>query len=346
MKAAEVAELSDSEVELSESEDDEQPEERSADGPRADAIYNVEAMHEKLEEIGRSEDIDWIQFPVVTYEYTGADIDANDDLAREVVFYTQALEGAREAIEKLRNLSIPIFRPEDYYAEMVKSDKHMLKIKDKLLFQKQKLEEADERKKQREAKKYSKEVQAEKVKERQKEKKRNIESVKKWRKSREQSGYRETNDEFPVDVDDGEGPARKKRKFDGGISGKGDGLSSRVERGSRGARGGKPNNDYEVNGLDTPMKNGEVSARSSRGKGEDRRGDRTSLTRGRGPSRRRQERDNQFGYGGRKSFSKRNTAESSADVGGFKSSSRGGFKGTARGGSRGLKAGHRGKRKP
>eukprot|EP00494_Astrolonche_serrata_P013234 UN13351 len=72
---------------------------------------------------------------------------------------------------------------------MVKTDTHMHKIKGKLLFEKKKIEEAEERKKARESKKRSKEVQAEKLKERAKEKKESIESVKKWRKQRQQGDF-------------------------------------------------------------------------------------------------------------------------------------------------------------
>ena len=105
-------------------------------------------------------------------------------LAREMAFYTQALDGTRQAFEKLQSMGLPFLRPPDYYAEMVKTDSHMLKIKGKLLIEKKKIEEAEERKKAREAKKISKEVQAQKNKERAKRKKEDIESVKKWRKQR------------------------------------------------------------------------------------------------------------------------------------------------------------------
>lgn len=57
-------------------------------------------------------------------------------------------------------------------------------MKDKLLHEQKAIEEAEARRKQRENKKYGKEVQAAKLKERAQSKKKDIESVKKWRKQR------------------------------------------------------------------------------------------------------------------------------------------------------------------
>lgn len=54
-------------------------------------------------------------------------------LLRIVIFnytfsYRQAQVAAKEALEKLRKLGVPTERPEDYFAEMVKSDAHMQKV--------------------------------------------------------------------------------------------------------------------------------------------------------------------------------------------------------------------------
>ncbi|BBG97224.1 Probable rRNA-processing protein EBP2 homolog [Prunus dulcis] len=57
------------------------------------------------------------------------------------IFYTQALEGARRAFEKLQSMGLPFLRLEDYYAKMVKLDSHMEKVKGHLLIEK-KIEEA------------------------------------------------------------------------------------------------------------------------------------------------------------------------------------------------------------
>lgn len=43
--------------------------------------------------------------------------------------YQKTLENVKKALSKLEELSIPYKRPDDYFAEMVKTDEHMLKIK-------------------------------------------------------------------------------------------------------------------------------------------------------------------------------------------------------------------------
>jgi len=59
----------------------------------------------------------------------------------------------------LADLEIPFRIPPDYFAERVKPDRHMDRIKDKLLEEKAKMAAVAERKAQKEAKKYAKQVQ-------------------------------------------------------------------------------------------------------------------------------------------------------------------------------------------
>lgn len=49
-------------------------------------------------------------------------VDIHDDLKREVAFYDNALEAVTLAREQCETVGIPFTRPEDFFAEMVKSD--------------------------------------------------------------------------------------------------------------------------------------------------------------------------------------------------------------------------------
>ena len=51
-----------------------------------------------------------------------------DDLQRETLFYKQAQTTALEGLARIKALGIPTKRPEDYFAQMAKSDEHMLKV--------------------------------------------------------------------------------------------------------------------------------------------------------------------------------------------------------------------------
>lgn len=83
---------------------------------------------------------------------------------------TAALSSAKRGFTKLKDLKVPFTRPTDYFAEMIKSDAHMEKVRQSLVSEKKRIEEAEERRKQRELKKFGKKVQTEKLLERAKEK--------------------------------------------------------------------------------------------------------------------------------------------------------------------------------
>jgi rRNA-processing protein EBP2 len=51
-----------------------------------------------------------------------------DDLQRETLFYRQAQSAIIEGLARLKTLGVPTKRPEDYFAQMAKSDDHMLKV--------------------------------------------------------------------------------------------------------------------------------------------------------------------------------------------------------------------------
>jgi hypothetical protein len=57
----------------------------------------------------------------------------------------QALAGAKAGIQRLQEAGVAWLRPHDYYAEMVKSDGHMARIKQQLVYEQKQIEEADER---------------------------------------------------------------------------------------------------------------------------------------------------------------------------------------------------------
>ena len=84
--------------------------------------------------------------------------------------YKTAVAITKQALIQLDHSGVPYKRPEDFYAESVKPDAHMAKIKQILLNEKKRIDDVEERKKQRELKKYAKSVQSERLKERAKQK--------------------------------------------------------------------------------------------------------------------------------------------------------------------------------
>lgn len=209
--------------------------------PSKTSIYNKEGLLDKLKDIAWPEDVDWIHKLSLDMQQE-QEVDVNDDLARELAFYTQALEGTREAFLKFQTVNLPFLRPSDYYAEMVKTDSHMEKIKGRLLVEKRRMEEAEERRKARDNKKKAKEVQALKQKERVKQKKDEIESVKKWRKQRQQGGFPEKDGDMGLPFEDGKESDMSKKNKRQGVSpwdrsgGKGKGKEQKGGNGKRKSR--------------------------------------------------------------------------------------------------------------
>lgn len=139
--------------------------------------------------------------------------DVEDDLNRELAFYAQALSAAKTGRQKLRAEGVPFTRPVDYFAEMVKSDEHMGKIKAKLIDDAAAKKASAEARKQRDLKKFGKQVQQEKLKERAKEKKDMLEKVKILKRKRQSTGIEADREEniFDVALEDASTTDRKDR---------------------------------------------------------------------------------------------------------------------------------------
>jgi rRNA-processing protein EBP2 len=109
--------------------------------------------------------------------------DANDDLTRELEFYRICRTAATEARSLLKKEKIPFTRPSDYFAEMVKSDEHMGKVKKKLYDEAANKKAAAEARRVRDAKKFGKAVQIAKEQERAKEKRQTLEKISSLKRS-------------------------------------------------------------------------------------------------------------------------------------------------------------------
>ncbi|KAK9827984.1 hypothetical protein WJX81_005158 [Elliptochloris bilobata] len=152
-------------------------------------MYNTEALHSALEDISWPEGATWEESLAVTGDNAEQVADVDDDLTRELAFYNQALAAAKAALSRLEGAGVPWRRPADYYAEMVKSDVHMARVKAQLMHEQAQIEAADERRKQRDSKKYAKQVAAEKKKEKAQSRKAAVADVSKLRRQRARQGY-------------------------------------------------------------------------------------------------------------------------------------------------------------
>ncbi|GMP70008.1 hypothetical protein CsSME_00029051 [Camellia sinensis var. sinensis] len=109
------------------SESESQDEDVKLTEPSKNSIYKRDGLLDKLGDIGWPKNVEWLHTLSLDIDQQ-QEVDVNDDLARELAFYTQALEGTRQAFVKFQSMQLPFLRPSDCYADMVKSDTHMVTV--------------------------------------------------------------------------------------------------------------------------------------------------------------------------------------------------------------------------
>ncbi|XP_035719031.1 probable rRNA-processing protein EBP2 homolog [Vespa mandarinia] len=105
-----------------------------------------------------------------------------NDFRRETMFHRQAQGAVVDAIARIKKLGIPTIRPDDYFAEMAKTDKHMQKIRENLMKKKIIAQRSEKVRQMRQQRKISKQMQVEATLKKHAEKRKMLEEVKKYRK--------------------------------------------------------------------------------------------------------------------------------------------------------------------
>ncbi|KAG0006523.1 rRNA-processing protein and EBNA1-binding protein ebp2 [Modicella reniformis] len=162
-------------------------------------INNESALRRLCEQIALPTNIPWSETQSIVSTKPISVMDPDDDLNREVAFYNQALEAAVLGRERIRKEGGVFERPGDYFAEMVKSDEHMSKIRQKLLDENASIQAGEQAKAQRELKKFGKKVQTEKRLEREKAKADALEKINVLKRKR-QGNDNSTNTDDGFDV--------------------------------------------------------------------------------------------------------------------------------------------------
>lgn len=145
-------------------------------------------------------------------------LDIHDDLKREVAFYNTALEAVNLARPKCQEAGIPFTRPDDFLAEMVKTDDHMAGVKDRLIYENKKIEAVAQRKSNKEQKLRHKESQSNRLAEKAKRKRDHFQEVEEWAnsaaKNRGGALRDDVDDHFLNKRYDGSGPSQKRQGMD------------------------------------------------------------------------------------------------------------------------------------
>lgn len=133
-------------------------------------------------------------------------LSVHDDIKREISLYNMARENVKKGMEILVQAKIPISRPDDFFAEMLKTDEHMAKVKSRLLQQSKKVASFEEKKQRFENKKFHKAIKAYKQGEKHQEKRQNVENINTLKKKISERGGDIDEKEFNKIFNGGERP--------------------------------------------------------------------------------------------------------------------------------------------
>ena len=207
--------------------------------------------------------------------------DVNDDLNRELAFHKQCLIAAKAGGYQLKKEGVAFSRPADYFAEMVKSDEHMGKVKQRMTDKAANRKAAAEARKQRDLRKFGKQVQVAKLQDRDKAKRETLEKIDILKRSKLPLGYSPQVSPWAIMLT----CSQERNNTDTGGAEEADLFDVALEDASKPDKSGRPS--------------------------------RTGQN-GRGPNK-RQKKDEKFGFGGKKRFAKSGDAVSTSDFRGFNS---------------------------
>lgn len=234
-------------------------------------VDNTDALRRIRETIQLDPSLPWTETLVISFPET-VEADVDDDLNRELAFYKQALYSADLARSLAASHSLPFTRPSDYFAEMVKSDAHMERIRARLLDERSGIKKSEDKRKEREAKKFGKQVQLDKQRERERGKKEMDERLKSLkRKHKGALDNAEVDGEsFDVAVEDAisDSPAAKRARGRGGKSMSRSTRDGKFGFGGKGHRS-KQNTQSSTDDFDSGPGRG---GRAGRGRGASKRG--------------------------------------------------------------------------
>lgn len=163
-----------------------------------------------------------------------------NDFRREMLFHRQAQAAVVEGIKRLHDLKIPTKRPDDYFAEMAKTDEHMQKVRENLSAKQQGQAKSERLKQIREQRKMGKLIQRQARVQKETEKREMLDKLKKFRKGKLKNlDFLEDNRKSGGGNAAGKRNARDK-KF--GFGGKKRGLKRNTKDSSMDTGGSKPFN--------------------------------------------------------------------------------------------------------
>lgn len=119
-------------------------------------------------------------------QYNPSEDPVLNDFRRETMFHRQAQGAVIDGIARLKKLGLRTIRPDDYFAEMVKTDDHMQKVRENLMKKQFETQRSEKVRQLRTQAKVGKQMQIEATLKKHAEKRQMLEEIKKYRKGKRQ----------------------------------------------------------------------------------------------------------------------------------------------------------------
>lgn len=178
------------------------------------SIDNKSELEKHLTDVSQKDETTWLDRLDMSTSVNEAlkSLNFNDDLAIEQFFQEECKKAVKIAFEKLKLLKVPIERPHDFLAEMVKSDHHMEKVKSQALSESKALKIVHSRKKRKSDRKFNKKVKLKSFESEVKNDESMKEVIENWKKSRSKSIKDLKNTIYKQRVERKEGKTKKHLK--------------------------------------------------------------------------------------------------------------------------------------
>jgi rRNA-processing protein EBP2 len=124
-----------------------------------------------------------LEYPInISQSEIPQNLNPDDDIKRELIFYNIAKENAIQGMIQLKKLGEKINRPDDYFVEMLKSDEQMVKVKKQIINEQQYIKKFEAKKQKMQNIKFAKSIKDFQNKEKSKFKRQTLQGVENWKK--------------------------------------------------------------------------------------------------------------------------------------------------------------------
>ena len=151
--------------------------------------------------------LSWLEnLTIISDEEIDQNLNPDDDIKRELLFYNLAKQNAINGLIKLKKLGEKLNRPDDYFVEMLKSDEQMANVKKQIIKEQQFIKKFEQKKQKLQNIKFAKSMKDYQNKMKSSFKRKTAEGIEKWKEHIKTN----PNDYKNIDKFIGDG---KKKKF-------------------------------------------------------------------------------------------------------------------------------------